>query len=166
MDAVEVPAPYKHNISQVRPHKKSRVYRDTLIRVYCTSIFHADANAVWSILHGGESRPEASEEPYGDKLKLCHSHTQGRQKKACGSTCAYNSLKPDVVAYGQNMEGICMCYRFCCISLRIMSIFLENAFLILSFFLRFITLPQLSHLKSSPNVSSKVARGQSSLPQW
>ena len=93
MDAVEVPAPYKHNMPQVRPYTRSRVDRDMLICVYCASMFHADANAARNILHGGESRPEASEEPYGDKPKPYYSHTQRRQKKAWMSTCAYNSLK-------------------------------------------------------------------------
>ena len=57
IDMVGVP-PHQHNMPQVRPHTKSRVDRYTLI-CDCTSIFHADVNATWSILRGGESRPEA-----------------------------------------------------------------------------------------------------------
>ena len=58
IDMVWVP-PHQHNMPQVRPHTKSRVYRDTLI-CDCTSIFHADVNTARSILRGGESCSEAA----------------------------------------------------------------------------------------------------------
>ena len=75
---------HQHNMPQVWPHARPRVDRDTLICVYCTSMFHADANAAWGILHGGERRLEASEEPYGDKPKPCDFHHLGARMSGMG----------------------------------------------------------------------------------
>ena len=83
IDAVEVPAPYTSCRKYGRTDKKSHMDRDTLICVYCTSIFHADANAAWNIPYGGESRHKASEEPYGDKPKPCDFHGGAGKRQEC-----------------------------------------------------------------------------------